>query len=113
MFILLMVFLGQCVFAVAVIFVLKKLLDRELIRAALEKFEACKTPPDIKEITVLSAAGIGEEFKGHLESIRQRKMPQANLNFRENAALKGGIVIAMGDILLDFSLLSRLEHFWS
>ena len=110
---LLMVLLGQCVFAVVVILVLKKLLDRELMNAALEKFEACQSSLTIKEISVFSASAINEDFKGHLESIRKRKMPSAHLNFQQNAELRGGVVIAAGDALLDFSLASRLQNFWS
>jgi len=113
MVILLYIFLGQCVFAVAVIFVLKRLLDKELMDAAFEKFESCKTSSDIKEIDVYSASRVNDEFKAHLESIRKRKMPEANLNFQENAGLKGGIVIKVGELLLDFSLSSRLQNFWS
>ncbi len=110
---LLLLLLGQCVFAGVVVFVLKGALDRELIRAALEEFESKKISSDITEITVRSASGIGEEFKNHLESIRQRKCAQATFNFQEDARLKGGIIITLGDNLLDFSLLSRLQHFWS
>jgi F0F1-type ATP synthase delta subunit len=113
MFTLLMLFFGQCVIAVVVIFVLKKLLDKELMMAALERFESCKTSPEIKEIAVHSASTISDEFKSHFESIKQRKFAQANLNFQENADLKGGVVIAVGDLLLDFSLSSRLQNFWS
>jgi len=113
MFIFLMLFLGQCVFAGIVILVLKKSLEKELIKAALEEFESCKISSEIKEIAVYSAAGINDEFKIHFEAIRKRKFSQANFNFKENAALKGGVVIAIGDLLLDFSLTSRLEHFWS
>ena len=108
-----MLFLGQCVFAVVVILVLKKFLDKELMRAALEKFESCKASSDITAITVRFASTLSDEFKSHLESVRKRKMPQANLNFQEDASLKGGVVIAVGDLILDFSLLSRLQHFWS
>jgi len=110
---LLILFLGQCVFAVVVIFVLKKILDKELAGAALEKFESCKTSPDIKEIVVRSASSLGDEFKNRLESVRKRKFVQANLNFQQDSALKGGVVIIVGDLLLDFSLSNRLRHFWS
>lgn len=113
MTILLILFFVQCVFALVVIFVLKRLLDKELMRAALEKFESCKTSPEIKEIAVRSASMINDEFKVYLESIRKRKFTQAKLSFQEDAALKGGVVIAVGDQLLDFSLSSRLQHIWS
>jgi F0F1-type ATP synthase delta subunit len=110
---LIMLMTGQCVFALVVIFVLKGLLDKELMSAALEKFESCKNAPDIKEITVLSASRVSDEFKSCLESVRRRKFNQAQLNFKENNELKGGIVIAVGDLLLDFSLSGRLQNFWS
>ena len=111
--ILIIIFLVQCSIAVVVIFVLKRLLDKELRGAALEKFESCKASLDIKEITVLSASRLNEEFKSKLESIRKRKFVQAKLNFKENPDLKGGVAIALGDVLLDFSLISRLQNFWS
>src|ERR1700733_8195173 len=109
MFILLMIFFGQCVIAVIVIFVLKRLLDKELMRAALEKFESCKISSDIKEITILSASKVDDKLQSQFESIRKRKFAQTKLNFQENAGLKGGVVIALGDLLLDFSLSSRLQ----
>ena len=113
MFIFLILILVQCVFAGVVIFVLKKLLDKELMMAALEKFESCKASSDIKEITVHTASKVNDDLQRKLESIRKRKFVQAKLDFKENTGLKGGVVIALGDILLDFSLSSRLHHFWS
>ena len=113
MYIFLILFLVQCVFAVVVILVLKKFLDKELMMAALEKFESCKASSDIQEIIVHSASQVNDEFKRQLESIRKRKFVQAKLNFQENAVLKGGVVITLGDVLLDFSLSSRLKNFWS
>ena len=113
MFTLLLVFLGQCVFALVVIFILKKLLDKELMRAALESFDSCKTSSDIREITVRWATPISDEFKSHLEYIRKHKFAQANLNFQEDSTLKGGVIIVLGDCHLDFSLSNRLQNFWS
>ena len=83
------------------------------MNAALEKFESCKISPEIKEITVRLASGVTDEFKSYLESVRKRKMPQASLDFQEDASLKGGVVIVMGELILDFSLSSRLQNFWS
>jgi F0F1-type ATP synthase delta subunit len=112
MSIVLMVIFVQLIFAAVVFFILKKLLDRELLGAALEKFESCESSPAIKEITVYSASRISDESRGRFESIRQRKFSGANLNFMENAGLKGGLVISMENVLLDFSLYSRLHNFW-
>ena len=107
------IFFIQCVFALIVIFVLKKLLDKELMKSALEKFESCKASPDIKVITVRFALQVNDEFRHRFEYIQKRKFVQATLNFQEDASLKGGVVITLGDIILDFSLSQRLKNFWS
>jgi F0F1-type ATP synthase delta subunit len=111
--IFLVLFILQCLFAAGVVLVLKKHLDRELIEAALEKLEACRISQEVKEIVVRSAGGVSDDIKAHLESIRQRKFNQVHLNIQEDRTLKGGMVIAAGDLLLDFSLASRLQHLWS
>jgi len=110
---LVLVLLGQVIFAVVVLCVLKKLLDRELMSSALEKFESCSLPPEISEICVYSASPVSDEFKSRLESVRKRKFAQASLKLLENAELKGGVVIAAGELVLDFSLAGRLQKFWS
>ena len=107
------VLFGQCVFVFVVIFVLKIILDKELINAALEKFESAPSSEDLKEILVYSAVNLSDEIKSRLEIVRRRKFVGANFNFLQNAELKGGIVISMNDTLLDFSLTTRLQQFWS
>lgn len=104
---------GQVIFAVIVIVVLKKLLEKELMHAALEKFETCKLSEASQVITITSASAISEDLKGYFQTIQKRRMPQAILNFEQNASLKGGVMISAGDMVLDFSLSNRLEHFWS
>ncbi len=111
--ILLWIILGQCVFAGAVVIILKKLLDKELMRAALEKLEYEKIPQDVNAITVRFSCRLHDEFKDHLESIRKRRFPQTNVIWQQDASLKGGVVIIAGEQLLDFSLDNRLKHFWS
>jgi len=109
----LFLFLGQCVFAVIAVFVLKNFLDKELMNAALEEFESVKNSAEIKEIHVKFASTMPrDEFKNHIESLRRRKFSQAVLSFQEDGTIKGGVVITLGDLLLDFSLSSRLKNFW-
>ena len=109
MSIILVFFLGQCLFALGVVFVLKKLLDRELMGAALEQLETCKIPPDTRQIVVRLCSPASNEFKNHLESIRQRKFARANVDFRREAGLKGGVIIEAEGCSLDFSLAGRLR----
>ena len=94
----------QFVFTFIVIFVLKKLWDKELIRAAIEKFSACPSSTDVKKIMVCSASGLSEEFKSHIEAICQRKFAQASVSITQDATLKGGVVITVGDQSFDYSL---------
>ena len=110
---LLMILLGQCVFAAAVVVVLLRLLDKELMNAAFEKLESCKSSTEIKELSVYSATTLSDDIKGRFESVRRRKFEGAGLNYFQNPELKGGVVIAAGDLLLDFSVMSRLQQFWS
>ncbi len=110
---ILIIFLIQVVFVLAVIFVLKRLLDRELMNSALEKFESCKSSDQIKEITVFSCSTVNKEFRYRFESVSKRRFPQAQLKYRIEAGLKGGVVLCVGEDLLDFSLRCRLQNFWT
>ncbi|MBF0511367.1 MAG: F0F1 ATP synthase subunit delta [Candidatus Omnitrophica bacterium] len=109
---ILILVLVQVIFALIVIAVLKKHLSKELMRACLEAFESSKMLEEIKEIKVLTAGPLNIEAKGHLERIRQRKFSQALFSYHENREIQGGIVIAAGEVFLDFSLTSRMRHFW-
>jgi F0F1-type ATP synthase delta subunit len=94
----------QFSFILIAVFVLKKFWDKELIREALEQFAACPASPEVKEISVRSSSRISEEFKNRIESIHQRKYVQASLNIQEDPSLKGGIIITVGGLSLDYSL---------
>jgi F0F1-type ATP synthase delta subunit len=107
--ILLGFFLAQGLVAAAVIFVLKRVLDKELMKAALEQLESGQIPSATGEIVVRFSAPVSDEFKNHLESIRRRRFTGAKVDFRRDAGLKGGVVIEAGEILLDFSLAGRLR----
>lgn len=103
MALVILLFFTQCVITMIVIFALKRLWDKELICAALEEFETCVPSPDIKSINVRTACAISEAFKSEIESIRRRKFVQAGLNIQVDPGLKGGIVITVGGLSLDFS----------
>ena len=111
--ILLIIFFIQCVIAVVAIFILKKLLDKELMEAALEKLESCKASEEVKEISVHSATEINPEYKSRIQSVCKRKFAQARLDILLDPLLKGGVVIKAGEYSLDFSLSNRLQNFWS
>ena len=97
----------QFVLTFVVIVVLKKLWDKELIRAAIEKLEGCKAASGVAVVDVCCASAISGEFKSRLEAVCQRKFAQAQLNIHVDPSLKGGVVITLGDQSFDFSLSSR------
>ncbi len=104
MFTILILLAIQCAFTAVVVFVLKKVWDRELIRAALDKLESCPDAPQIKEIRIRSASKISAALMEQIESICRKKFAAASLDIQEDPALKGGVVIILGSESLDFSL---------
>ncbi len=107
----LVVVLQAVVAAVGLIF-FKRLLDKELIEAALEKFqtwEAAKTADRI----ALRLHSLDPRIRDRFEELSRRRFPSAQLTFELDAGIKGGAVISAGSEELDFSMASRLRTFWS
>ncbi len=101
----------QLVIAVIVILVLKRLLDRELKKAALEKFQTLKINGE-KTITIYYAGQLSAHVKEELLDVARNKYKESNLVFEQNQILKGGLVIVVDEQMLDFSVSNRLENFW-
>ena len=109
-------FAVQLAIAVIVFFVLKKLLDRELIALALERFERFKSEENahnINEILVITHRPLNALLKKRLARLVEQKFKQTPLVFKEQGKIKGGMVIQMGEHVVDFSLLSRLKGVWT
>ena len=103
----------QCVIVAAVVFILKRLLDRELIEGALEKLQATVIAPAQGEIIIKSAAVLNQEIQSRVQSLVRRRAPDIKVVFTRDSGLKGGIVIESSGGVIDFSLASRLKNFWS
>ena len=103
----------QLVIAAVVIFVLKRLLDRELAKAAVEKLVSLKLPNKVEQVCVYHAGSLSLAFEQELTAIVKNKFLGSKIVFEQTPNLKGGLVIKVADEMLDFSLISRLEHFWS
>ena len=103
----------QLVIAAVVIFVLKRLLDRELEKAAVEKLMAFKPQSKVEQAHVYHAGPLSLALKQELTAIVKNKFSESKIVFEQAPGLKGGLVIKVADEMLDFSLISRLEHFWS
>ena len=102
----------QVVSAVIVIFVLKKLLDRELIASALEQFEVLKYQGDLSRVKIIHVVGhkdMGEEIRARFKSIAARRFKGVALDFSTDRDLKGGVKVVMDQTEIDCSLSDRLD----
>ena len=105
------VFIVQLLIAAAVIFILKRLLDKELAEAALEKFQGLEA----RDIAAISIR-LGRQdlhLRSRFEELARRRFPGARLTIEDDAALKGGVLIIIGEQVLDYSVADRLRNFWS
>ena len=103
----------QFVIALVVLYVLKRLLDRELQKAAIEKFMSLKKSDAVSSISVYYAGSLSLNIQQDLTALAKQKFGQAKVVFEQAQALKGGLVIQVAEEILDFSLTTRLENFWS
>ena len=106
----LIIFVLQLVIATVVIFVLKRLLDRELEKAAIEKLTSLKTNVDVKVVHIYYAKPLSLNVEEKLRELVKNKFSVSEIIFEELENIKGGLIIKIEDEVLDFSLSSRLEN---
>ena len=106
-------FVLQLIIAAIVIFVLKNLLDRELEKAAIEKLMSLKADSTIKTVNIYYAHSMPSKIEKELIHLTKNKFSDSKVVFEQNKILKGGLVIKAADVVLDYSLSSRLDHLWS
>lgn len=110
---ILILLIVQLAIAGIVIFVLKRLLDRELEKAALEKLASFKTMGTVDNVIVYYASSLPLRVEEEIRALVKRKFTDSKIIFEKLSDLKGGLMIKIVDEVLDFSLSSRLENFWS
>ncbi|MEI7998228.1 MAG: hypothetical protein WCH62_01805 [Candidatus Omnitrophota bacterium] len=103
----------QLVIAGVVIFFLKNLLDRELEKVAIEKLASLKSTEAVDCVIVYYANSISFRAAEEIKSLTSRKFINGKIVFERLQTLKGGLIIKVANEILDFSLSSRLESFWS
>ena len=106
------IFVVQALVAGAVIFILKRLLDKELIEAALEKFQGLNAAENTGDIAV-RLGRLDLQVRARFEELARRRFSGAKFAIEEDASLKGGVIIMIGDQMLDFSVRNRLKGFWA
>ncbi|NTV28539.1 MAG: F0F1 ATP synthase subunit delta [Candidatus Omnitrophica bacterium] len=102
----------QVLAAIVVGYVLKRLMDRELMLAALERvemFAPAGVGDEAEKVVIVSAGPMPAEQRARFVAILKDKLPHAEIEFLENADLRGGVVIEIAGEVLDFSLVTRLQ----
>jgi len=110
---LLILFIVQLMVACAVIFILKRVLDRELEKSAIEKLASFKFSGKVDKIMIYYASALSLRTKEQITSLIKQRFTCGEIVFEQLRTLKGGLMIKIADEVFDFSLSSRLESFWS
>jgi len=103
----------QVIAIVIVVYVLKRLLDRELLSTTLEQalgFQPSEEAWKTDKISVISAGKLPADFQAKLVAVFREKCPRAEVEFLENPALKGGVVVEIAGEVWDHSLTTRLKY---
>ncbi len=103
----------QLIIAAIVVFVLKNILNRELEKIAIEKLMSLKLNENVKEVHIYYFQSLSLDVEGEFKALIQNKFVNSKINFEQLQDLKGGLIIKVGEEVLDFSLSSRLENLWS
>jgi F0F1-type ATP synthase delta subunit len=108
------VLLLQLVTVGIVVFVLKHILEHELVMHALEHLEGFEPAAgeDVREVTILVGRALPEAMAARLRKAVRLKFPQAETSIVVSREIGGGAVLQMGGKVLDFSLAGRLKHLW-
>ena len=103
----------QLFVAAVVVFVLKKMLEKDLLLTALERasgFHPDAAALKAERIVVVSAGKLAPGYRARLVAALKGRCPGVCVDFLENADLKGGIVVEIGGEIWDHSLATRLKH---
>ena len=108
------IILLQLIAASIVVFVLKLILEHELLVYALEHLEGFKPAAGegVKEVTVLVGRALSDKMTARFNSVIKSKFPQAGTSIIVSKEIGGGVVAQIDGKVLDFSLAGRLKHLW-
>ncbi len=97
-----------------IIFALKQILNRQLIEAAVRKFEimnAGHLSPEVSEVVVVVSGNLSESFQKKINQAILKKFNRAvKLTVKKDKTIKGGAIIQIKDVVIDCSLVSRLKE---
>ena len=104
------IFALQFLIACIIFAFLKKILDEDLIELAVEKLKNSQLNPALNEVVIISYKRMKDATKSRIEREIKLKRDKLSVRFSESKELKGGVVIQMGENIIDCSLLTRLKN---
>ena len=111
---LIIMFIGQFIVMSTIIFVLKRLLDRQLIETAIHKVETLnpnKIDPQCDEVDLIVFAELDKENQERIIHAFDSKIAKrVKLNVSKDRSLKGGMIIKFKDQTIDHSVAGRLRE---
>jgi F0F1-type ATP synthase delta subunit len=109
---ILKILLLQLIAASVVVFVLKLILEHELLVYALEHLEGYKPKAggEAKEVTVLVGRALSDKMMSRLNKVTKAKFPHVEASIIVSKEIGGGLVAQVDGDILDFSLTGRLKH---
>ena len=112
--ILLKIVLFQLVFAVVVLFVMKKLMNRELFLSALEQLYAAagENNFDTRQVEAIFAARCSADEEAQVRAVAKERFPSAEVVIRIDPSQWGGVVFRIADKVIDCSLLTKINQFF-
>jgi len=106
------ILLLQVAVAALVLFLLKKLLDRELFLCALEKLMQASADQGaaVDEAIIVTANKLSGDEEFRLRTVIKARFPRAEVTIGQDRALWGGILIRAGAQVFDFSLWTKIRQ---
>ena len=96
-----------------IIFVLIKILDYQLRESAVHQFEvmfAKELDFNLKEIVVVVCKTLSPRIKTRIQTAVSKKLGrEIPLIIKQNKNIKGGLIIQLNELILDYSLIGRLR----
>ena len=112
--IFLKLFLMQIVVGAVVVFILKKVLDRQLIELAIKTFKNAKLEPDdlkLGSILVGSPVNVSKKNQDRVLQLAEKKFGRPmSVVTKKDKSLKGGMIIYLNSSIIDYSLVGRLKE---
>ncbi len=112
--VILKVFILQVIFAIIIVVILKKALDKMLIESAIKKLKVLRWEGTEKipaKVTVISHHPLKEGDIQNIQKALYRKFHKTIPVLKEiQKSIKGGVIIRINGLNIDHSLASRLKE---